>query len=129
MLSPQAFETTFDAEQFRRTLRGFTSSETLHPSLLGVRYTEGVKFLAEALRAYWLVDAIASWQPAALQDSGLAEFQLWELFVKDDGSARLICSRDTDDKVFQQRIPATDCPIDYVRLYLEGGDLMLPSEH
>jgi hypothetical protein len=113
---------------FYRALREFKPSSTVHcHSSRPLTYTDGVKFLADTLNAHWLIDAIASFQPAALQDSGLAEFQLWELIVR-DGSARLICSRDSDEKVFQHRFPRTDCPIDYVRLYLRGGVLMLPSE-
>jgi len=113
-----------------RELRQFIGSETLYRHWTReLRYTEGVKFLADKCGAYWLIDAIASWQPEALKDSGLAEFQLWDLHVKDDLTADLVCSRDCDDAVFSQRIAFTDCPLAFVRLYVEGGVLMLPSEH
>jgi len=111
-------------------LRQFIGSETLYQHWTNqLRYTEGVKFLAERCGAYWLIDAIASWQPKALKDTSLAEFQLWELMVKDDSSADLVCSRDSDDAVFRQKIPFTDCPLALVRLYVEGDVLLLPSEH
>jgi hypothetical protein len=54
--------------------------------------------------------------------------ELWELFVK-DGSGILASSRDSDDVAFREVIGSTDFPITYVRLSVEGGVLMLPSEH
>jgi hypothetical protein len=118
-----------DANAFYAQLNQFTgSTEFYRHWLKGFRYTEGVRFLAEHARCYWLIDLIASLQVRALKDAWLREFQLWELFVK-DGSAILACSRDSDDVAFRQNIETTDFPIDYVHLYVEGGVLMLPSEH
>jgi hypothetical protein len=118
-----------DATALRAELSQFTGSEEFYPHFLrGFRYTEGVRYLADEANCHWLVDAIASWQQKALQDGWLREFQLWELFVK-DGKGKLVCSRDTDNVAFTQTIQATDFPLDYVRLYLESGTLMLPSEH
>ncbi len=91
-------------------------------------YTDGVKFLAESAGAFWLIDAIALAQPRALHDPWLREFQLWELFVRDH-TAILICSRDSDDEAFRQEIEFTDFPMEYVKLYVEGGVVLLPSEH
>jgi hypothetical protein len=93
-----------------------------------LRYTEGVRFLAEHARAFWLIDLIASHQRVLVKDSGLAEFQLWELRV-DVSRAVAICFRDTDDEILRQEIPFTDFPLPRVRLYVEGGVLLLPTEH
>ena len=114
----------------RSELARFTRSATryVHPTNQ-LQYTAGVQFLAERAGAHWLIDMIASLQPVALRDTSLAIFQLWELVIKGDRSAALTCSRDSDAAVFRQRIAFTDCPLGYVRLYLEGGVLMLPSEH
>jgi hypothetical protein len=118
-----------EANALYAELNQFTgSTEFYRHWLKGFRYTEGVRFLAEHARCYWLIDLIASLQVRALKDAWLREFQLWELFVK-DGSAILACSRDSDDVAFRQTIEATDFPIAYVHLYVDGGVLMLPSEH
>jgi hypothetical protein len=102
------------------------------------KYTDGVKFLAERGRAYWLLDAISSWQleSSIRRDESLAEYQFWTLTVRDDGSALLTCERDQDDIVIEQKIPFTDFPLKEIRLYLvgmnwyrDGGVLMLPSEY
>ncbi|HEV7486300.1 MAG TPA: hypothetical protein VGQ65_11520 [Thermoanaerobaculia bacterium] len=118
-----------DANAFYAQLNQFTGSTEFYPHWLrGFRYTEGVCFLAERTRCYWLIDLIAILQVRALKDAWLREFQLWELFVK-GGSAILTCSRDSEDVAFREVIETTDFPITYVHLYVEGGVLMLPSEH
>jgi hypothetical protein len=91
--------------------------------------TDGAKFLADEAHAHWLMDLIASWQPVALRDPALREFQLWEVFVRDDQSADVICSRDSEDEAFRQKVEWTDFPLEYVRLYVENRVILLPSEH
>ncbi len=109
-------------------LLNFTGTEAYYPHFSGLRYTEGVHFLAEAAGAYWFVDLIASWQSKALEDSELAEFQLWKLVVTGT-TAVAICLRDLDDEAFRQEIKYTDFPLPEISLYVEGGVLLLPSEH
>ena len=119
-----------EAEEIRSALKQFIGTVYLYATWTPkLRYTDGIKFLADSAKAYWLIDVIASWQPRALRDPALCEFQLWELFVQKDHSANIVCSRDSEDPVFRQRIRWTDCPLDYVKLYVEQGVLMLPTEH
>lgn len=99
-------------------------------------YTEGVKYMADVGEAYWLIDAIMSHQidPKIKNNTRLRQFQLWELKVHPDDadfrSAVLTCREDTDEPpVIQQDITLTDFPLDYIKLYVEGDTLMLPSEH
>lgn len=115
------------AEELRAGMAHATGTEDLHKHWLGLLYTDGVQFLAEGAGAYWLIDAIASHQPKARKDPMLCEFQLWTLKVKKN-KAVLTCERDTNDVAIRQRIPYTDFPLDDVKLYLENGVLMLPSE-
>ena len=102
------------------------------------KYTDGVKYVAENGQAYWLLDAIASWQleSKVKRDKALGEYQFWTLTVGDDRSAILTCERDKGDVVVEQEIPFTDFPLQKLRLYLvgmnwyrDGGVLMLPSEY
>lgn len=112
-------------------LQQFTGSETIYRHWLGILYTEGVKYLAEEAGAYWLIDAIASWQPSpqVKQDPMLQEIQFWKLRVNPDNSAVLTCERDSDDVALTQEIEFTDFPLEEVRLYLSNRVLMLPSEY
>src|SRR5260370_36884894 len=119
-----------EAAEVRVALRSFTGTEQYHAHWSrALVFTDGVKFLAEAARAYWLIDLVASWQRVALQDPGLREFQLWELHVREDRTALVVCSRDSDDVAFTQEGGFTDFPLDYAKLYIEERVLLLPSEH
>ena len=91
-------------------------------------YTDGVQHVAQAGKAYWLIDAIASHQPEVLKDPMLKEIQFWKLRVNADQTAQLICERDTDEVALTQDIPFTDFPLNEVRFYLTQGVLLLPSE-
>lgn len=102
------------------------------------KYTDGVKYVAENGQAYWLLDAIASWQLESKlrRDKSLGEYQFWTLTVREDRSALLTCERDQDESVIEQEIHFTDFPLQKLRLYLvgmnwyrDGGVLMLPSEY
>ena len=95
-------------------------------------YTEGVQYMAERGGAYWLIDAVASYQPdqriTSRQD--LVDFQLWQLAVAQDKSAVLTMRGDSDQPaVITQEIPFTDFPLERIKLYVSGGTLMLPSEY
>lgn len=91
-------------------------------------YTDGVHYVAETGGAYWLIDAIASYQPKLFTDPMLQQFQHWKLKVNNQ-KAQLVCERDTDDVVLTQDIEFTDFPLDEIRFYLVAGVLMLPSEY
>ena len=113
----------------RAELRQFTGSEEFYRHFTNaIIYTQGVKFLAERARVYWLIDLIASLQSRALKDRMLREFQLWELRIA-NGKAVLVCLRDSDDVAFRVPLKFADSALDYVRLYLQDRTLMLPSEH
>jgi hypothetical protein len=113
----------------RAELRQFTGSTEFYRHFTNaIIYTEGVKFLAERGRLYWLIDLIASLQMRALKDPALREFQLWELRTS-KGGAVLVCLRDSEDEAFRVTLRFADSALDYVRLYLENGTLLLPSEH
>ena len=94
-----------------------------------IKYTDGVKFVAEKYGAYWLIDAIASYQgTSALDTEDLKDFQLWTLIVT-GSKAVLECYPDTgEDPVISQQFEFTDFP-ETISFYVEGDTLLLPSEH
>ncbi len=105
-----------------------------------VIYSEGVRFLAEADGAYWLIDAIASYigsrklERCTQEDPRLAEIQFWQLDVLPDGTATLSCRADADvASCISQAIGFTDFPLAQVRIWAapngQGWTLYLPSEH
>ena len=113
-------------------LAQFTGTENYYQHL-NIQYTDGIKFLAENADCYWLLDAIASYQPELRKDSRLNYFQLWELKLANQGGgggAILACTDgDSADPLVSQQIQHTDFPLPSVRLYVEQGVLLLPTEH
>ncbi len=119
-----------DLNQFMGT------SQYHHHFLNRFVFTDGVKYLAEQANAYWLLDAIASYQQAELlKDSALKYFQVWKLTVAvnpqnpDSKTAQLVCDRDKGDIVVTQNFGVTDFPLPEVSLFLIRKVLMLPSEY
>jgi len=116
-----------------------TGTMTYYRTMLSeVVYTDGVRQLARDADAYWLIDAIMSYQPEIKDGTRLSEFQLWTLNVLEDRRAILECREDSNRKpIFAQAIDYTDFPLDATRFYVEPGQvgdkavrvILLPSEH
>jgi hypothetical protein len=110
-----------------------------HPLKRRVIYTPGVRHLAQAGEAYWLIDAIASYfgssqMIAAMRtDERLSRMQFWRLTVN-AGTGSLTAFADQGETPFiQQDISYTDFPLDHVDIWagFDGRNwtLYLPSEH
>jgi len=119
-------------------LNQFTGSECFYPHAFGGLYfTEGAKFLADRGGAYWLIDAIASYQRDPRITGGLRRIQFWTLTVK-DGAGVLTCIEDSDLKpAITQQIAFTDFPLAEVQVWVERSSVdgvtecmiaMLPGE-
>jgi hypothetical protein len=120
---------TLTEEQIEAALAERCGSEVFyrHP-LSNMVYTEGVKLMADLCGAYWLIDAIASYQPTW---GSKADFQVWLLKVdRENQEAVLTMQEDSDQPVrITQKIEFTDFPLPKMKLWVEGNTLLLPSEH
>jgi hypothetical protein len=119
--------------ELKELLSGYYCTENYYQHFLlrNFVYTDGVKAMAEAGSAYWLIDAIASHQKKAQK---IGYFQLWELKKQVDGTWLLTCREDSGMKpVVSQKIEYSDFPMNEIKLYVEGDGsryvLLLPSEH
>ncbi len=120
-------------DELNQKLAGFTRTINWYRHWTNLlSYTDGVKTLAEAVGAFWLIDAIASWQfkPKVAQ----CDFQVWTLIVKEDQTATLQMQEDTGmQPVVTQQLVYTDFPFGTFFLWVEGTGrervLLLPSEH
>jgi len=113
-------------------LDGFTGTENYYRSFLNLKFTDGVKYMAEKAGAYWLIDAIASHQfnVNIQKNQRLQDFQVWTLDVSPGKTAVLSCREDSGyPAVINQKIPYTDFPMAKIQLWVENGVLILPSEH
>ena len=132
----------------QQSLKQFTGTDNYYKHLLGLHYTDGIKYLAEKAQCYWLLDVIASHQTKRLlademlRDLWLrhASYQLWLLvvgndheFIKPKYQAVVTCWQDTPNAgikpAVRQDIEFTDFPLSEIKLYLCHGALMLPSEY
>ncbi|MGD1871569.1 MAG: DUF6876 family protein [Mastigocoleus sp.] len=110
-------------------MNAFCGSSILYKYYLGLKYTEGIQYLAQEANCYWLLDAIASHQTQELlSNPQLREFQIWHLRVEEN-SGVLICEWDTNQEVLRQEIEYTDFPLSHIKLYLVEKVLMLPNEY
>ncbi len=120
-------------DELNQTLAGFTGTINWFRHWTNLlAYTDGVKTLAEAVGAFWLIDAIASWQikPKIAQ----CDFQVWTLKAYNDQTATLQMQEDSGlQPVITQDIAYTDFPFGAFTLWVEGTGkervLLLPSEH
>lgn len=120
-----------DAQKIAADLPYFTGTTGYHrwSILFPQRLTDGAKYIAEECGAYWLMDAIASYQRKLTQNEELAYFQLWELTVKDNVGV-LTCRADSDKPaIVTQKFKYTAFPLPSIKFYVENGIILLPSEH
>ena len=100
-------------------------------TLLPINCTAGIKMVADLAQAYWLFDAIASYQV----EKRIKEipFQIWTLEVKSDDDIKsgvLTMKQDTNSVIdVEQNIGATDFPVGIWKFYLTDNVLMLPKEY
>jgi hypothetical protein len=120
--------TKISAPELRSIMAQCTGTEAYHKlSISPIKCTDGVKVLADAAGAYWLVDAIGSYQGTPkIKDLGI---QFWFLEVK-DSKAVLYCIEDSGKPhLIEQKIEYTDFPEGEWKFYVQGDVMMLPQEY
>lgn len=115
-------------------LDGFHGSDIFYknPLFRQCEYTEGVKAMAEQAGAYWLIDAIFSYEPR-LTRSGDWFFAV-RLENRGDDWLLQIGDNESPFKI-QQVIEFSDFPVDSFKLFIDWDGfkekwvLMLPGEY
>jgi hypothetical protein len=117
-----------------KDLAYYSGTDNYYKHSLNIVYTDGVKYVAEETGAYWLIDAIASYETQKFRQS--EQFQVWRLLPthtdKCPNKAVLICEDGNDGELKRQTIPFTDFPFDALpgpTFYFTNDVLMLPSEY
>ena len=125
------------AEELTANLAQFTGTEQYHRYWFGISHlTDGVKYLADTAKCYWLLDAIGSYQPELKRhpDERLQQMQFWTLKVNADKSVVLTCVADSGEPpVVTQQFEWTDFPLPEIQIWIgaEGKTkiALLPSEY
>ena len=114
-------------EQLLKELSQFTGTENWYKHWTGLlQYTDGIKYLADKVSAYWLIDLVASYQHKL---KGVP-FQLWHIHVNDDNTAKVTVMEDIGLKpLITQNIEFTDFPMHDYEFYVSNGVLMLKGEY
>ncbi len=99
-------------------------------------YTPGVQYLMEAGKAYWLLDAIASYQhdQRINGNDDLKSLQFWTLDLQANTGVLYLTDGNSEEKIIRQDIPYTDFPLEKISIWVgDNGDgtrtAYLPSEH
>lgn len=115
-----------NAKELRKSLKEFTGTENYYLNFTGIKYTDGIKYLAEKAGAYWLIDLVGSYQHQLKE----VPFQLWVLKVNKNKTAVITCQEDSNlPVIIEQKIQHTDFPLKELMCYCIGGILLLPSEY
>ena len=122
-----------ETNEIKRSLRQFTGSENFHkhlfPGKSPIILSDGCDFVRTRMKAYWLFDAILSYQcEMVLKD---VNFQVWELRqLRKDLSWILTCRQDSDKKpLISQAIEFSDFPIEEIKIWVIDKVALLPSEY
>ena len=107
-------------------LQQFYGTTHYYRNFTGLRFTDGVKYLADHAECYWLIDLVGSYQPQ-LRD---VPFQLWRVEVRGDDSALVTMVEDTGQPIrVSQEIPFTDFPLKGFSFYCMNNVMLLKSEY
>ena len=112
---------------FLQELSHFTGSENIYDHYSkNLKFTDGIKYLAEQLNCYWLIDLIASYQNELIN----IPFQLWSIKLRSDGGAIIECREDSNLRpIITQFVEHTDFLIKYFEFYVVNNILLLRSEY
>ncbi len=101
----------------------------LFPGKSPILLTDGCKYVRDKCKAYWLFDAILSYQCDKILNG--VNFQIWELKqLRLDLSWLLTCREDTGKKpMIRQSIEFSDFPLEYIKIWVIDKVALLPSEY
>lgn len=112
--------------ELKDELQQFYGTTRYYKNFTGLRFTDGVKYLADHAECYWLIDLVGSYQPQ-LRD---VPFQLWRVEVRDDDSGLVTMVEDTGQPIkIKQEIPFTDFPLSEFEFFCIDNVMLLKSEY
>jgi len=122
-----------EAIRIKRALKEFRGTSKYHrhlfPGKSPLVLTDGCNFIREHCNAYWLFDAILSYQSEKILRNVF--FQVWELRqLRNDLSWVLVCRQDSDKKpLITQAIKFSDFPLEEIKIWVIDNVAILPSEY
>lgn len=122
-----------DANVINADLQHFKGTSTyykhLFPGKSPILITEGCHYVREKCQAYWLFDAILSYQ----EDIKLygVFFQIWTLELQEKDLTWLLTCKEDKGKppLITQKIPFSDFPLKKLIIWVIDKVALLPSEY
>jgi len=114
----------------KSSLDNFIGTENWFKHWTGlITYTDGIKYLAEETKSYWLIDLVASYQ--IKQKIREIPFQLWTIKVNLKEKTGIVTMKEDSDQpnIISQKLPYTDFPIEELQFYLCDGVILLKTEY
>lgn len=102
-----------------------TSQYYKNPLFPRVKYTDGVRYVAQTAKCYWLIDKIAS-----LITANSPEFMVFKLKTNLAESSAVLIIEDGDlNEIGREVIGFTDFPAEEQVIWAVHGVLLLPEEY
>lgn len=124
----------FKTRQIKERIQHFNGSLVLYQiPIIGTKFTEGIKYLAEAGECYWLVTDTSVIAKSLMDKSRFISID-FKKFTQEEktimGYEAKIDYSDGNGLIFEtQKYHLTDFPLDEIRLFFVDDTLMLPSEY
>ena len=124
----------FKTRQIKERIQHFNGSLVLYQiPIIGTKFTDGIKYLAEAGECFWLVTD-TSVIAKSLRDKSRFISIDFKKFTQEEknimGYEAKIDYSDGNGLIFEtQKYHLTDFPLDEIRLFFVDDTLMLPSEY
>jgi hypothetical protein len=120
--------------KIKAELQHFNGSETFYKiPLIGTRFTDGIKYLADNAECFWLVTDASVIAKSLMNKSYFVTVDFKRLSEKEREESQceaLINYSDGNGHIFEtHKYHVTDFPLDELRLFFIDGTLMLPSEY
>ncbi|RFN60297.1 DUF6876 family protein [Marixanthomonas ophiurae] len=120
--------------EIKEGLQHFHGSEMFYQiPLLKTRFTNGLKYLAEAAECFWLITDVSVFAKSLMDKSYFITIDFKRLPKQKQnytGYEAEITYSDGNGKIFAKHgYRATDFPLDELRLFFIDNTLMLPSEY
>lgn len=120
--------------KIKAELQQFIGSETFYKiPLIGTKFTDGIKYLADAAECFWLVTDASVIAKSLMSKSYFITVDFKRLSEKERAEKQceaLINYSDGNGIIYEtHRYNVTDFPLDELRLFFVDNTLMLPSEY
>lgn len=120
--------------EIKEGLQHFHGTEMFYQiPLLGTRFTDGIKYLADAAACFWLITDTSVIAKSIMNRSEFITIDFKRLSKEQQEvegyEAEIVFSDGNDIVLERQGYRATDFPLDELRLFFVNGTLMLPSEY